>query len=127
MPLGAEQHAVPSERLCCFTGICTYGDNLKDETFKEKLGEVSIKEITKTARERRAGSLGYAEAMLLIYNKKLKNPLQWNILLSSKVDSKAKKNAAVPASVPQEKDSRPETGPDQPSFIDPSTNLQQNA
>ena len=107
--------------------LYAYGDNLKDETFKEKLGEVSIKEITKTARERRAGSLGYAEAMLLIYNKKLKNPLQWNILLSSKVDSKAKKNATVPASVPQEKDSRPETGPDQPSFIDPSTNLQQNA
>ena len=26
MPLGAEQHAVPSERLCCFTGICTEED-----------------------------------------------------------------------------------------------------
>ena len=100
---------------------------LPAETFKEKLGEVSIKEITKTARERRAGSLGYAEAMLLIYNKKLKNPLQWNILLSSKVDPKAKKKVEATAPVPQEKDSRSETGPDQPSFIDPSTNLQQNA
>ena len=28
MPLGAEQHAVPLERLCCFPGICILGDML---------------------------------------------------------------------------------------------------
>lgn len=49
--------------------VVAYGNKLKDEIFKEKLGEISIKEISKTAKDRRAGSLGYAEAMLIFYNK----------------------------------------------------------
>ena len=61
-----------------------FGDNLKDEIFKCKLGEVSIKELTRTAKERRAGSLGYAESMLIYYNKKTKNPLGWATLYASK-------------------------------------------
>lgn len=64
--------------------LSAYGDNLKDEIFKEKLGEVSLKEIARTAKERRAGSLGYAEAMLLLYNKKMRTPLHWNTLYSNK-------------------------------------------
>ena len=64
--------------------LSAYGDNLKDEIFKEKLGEVSLKEIARTAKERRAGSLGYAEAMLLLYNKKMRSPLHWNTLYSNK-------------------------------------------
>ncbi len=64
-----------------------FGDNIKDETFKEKLGEISIKELSKTARERRAGSLGYAEAMLLAYNKRNKHPLNWQKLYSNKMIS----------------------------------------
>lgn len=66
--------------------ISVYDDKIKDEIFKEKLGIISIKEISKTAKERRAGSLGYAEAMLIYYNKKLKNPLQWNLLYSNKLE-----------------------------------------
>ena len=50
--------------------IFAYGDALKDNVFKEKLGRVSVKEVSRTAKERRAGSLGYAEAMLIYYNKK---------------------------------------------------------
>ncbi len=64
--------------------LFAFGDGIKDDVFKDKLGEVSIKEITKLAKERRAGSLGYAEAMLIFYNKKMKNPLQWATLYTNK-------------------------------------------
>lgn len=64
--------------------VVAYGNKLKDEIFKEKLGEISIKEISKTAKDRRAGSLGYAEAMLIFYNKKMRSALQWNDLYSNK-------------------------------------------
>lgn len=65
--------------------LAVYGDKIKEDIFKEKLGEISLKEITRTARERRTGSLGYAEAMLVFYNKKLKAPLHWNTLYSNKI------------------------------------------
>ena len=55
--------------------IFTYDTDLVDEVFKEKLGERSIKEITRSAHERSSGSLGFAEAMLCFYNKKMKYPL----------------------------------------------------
>ena len=64
--------------------LFAFGDNIKDDIFKEKLGEISIKEITKIAKERRAGSLGYAEAMLLFYNKKMKHGLSWGQLYTNK-------------------------------------------
>ena len=38
----------------------TYGETMKDDTFKEKVGRVSVREISRTARERRASSLGFA-------------------------------------------------------------------
>lgn len=47
-----------------------YDREIRDEQFIEKLGNVSIKEIIRTAKERKGGALGYAEAMLLEYNKK---------------------------------------------------------
>lgn len=52
--------------------VFIYGDQLKDDIFKEKLGIISIKELTRSAKEIRAGSLGFAEIMLVTYNKKLK-------------------------------------------------------
>ena len=51
--------------------VVTYGDNLKDDLFKQKLGCISCKELSRTAKERKAGSLGYAEAMITYYNKKM--------------------------------------------------------
>lgn len=61
--------------------IVAYEDELKDEIFKEKLGRCSIKELSRAAIDRRSGSMGYAEAMLNIYNKKQqRNPLKWNKL-----------------------------------------------
>ncbi len=46
------------------------GDEIKDELFVERLGYISEREIIRTARERRGGQMGYAEAILLCYNKK---------------------------------------------------------
>ena len=49
-------------------------DNIDDESFKEKLGAVSLKSLIRNAKERRPGSMGYAEAIILEYNGKRKNP-----------------------------------------------------
>lgn len=50
--------------------INAYGDDLNDAVFKDKLSRVSTKELSRTAKDRRAGSLGYSEAMVIFYNKK---------------------------------------------------------
>lgn len=62
----------------------TFGDKMHDELFKDKVGQFSPKEIVRTAKDRRAGSLGYAEAILLAYNKKMKYPLKWSELYGKK-------------------------------------------
>ena len=41
---------------------------MNDEIFKEKVGAISVKQLVRTAKERHAGSMGYAEAMLIEYN-----------------------------------------------------------
>ncbi len=63
--------------------IVAYGENLKDDVFKEKLGAVSIREVLRSAKERNNGSMGYAEAMLAIYNRRMKPGLPWNKLFSA--------------------------------------------
>ena len=65
--------------------IYAYGSEI-EEVFKEKLGVISIKEISKVAKERRAGSLGYAEAMLIFYSKRMKNPPSWKAPYMNKHD-----------------------------------------
>ena len=72
--------------------INAYGDSLKDNLFVKKLGRYSVKEISRTAKERRAGSLGYAEALLIFYNKKSHSPLRWDTLYAKKPPVK-KRNA----------------------------------
>jgi len=52
--------------------IVTYKDTLDDEVFKEKLGMVSIKTLTRIAKDRRPGAMGLAEAMVIEYNGKKK-------------------------------------------------------
>jgi hypothetical protein len=64
--------------------IVAFGDLLKDDIFKEKVGAFSAKDIGRTAKERKAGSLGYSEAMLIAYNKKMKAPLKWTNLYKIK-------------------------------------------
>lgn len=75
--------------------LFSYQDKISDPVFKEKLGEVSIKELTKMAKERRAGSLGFAEAILIIYNKRLKKALPWNDLYKNKAEKKRSKSMAA--------------------------------
>ena len=66
--------------------IVAYGDALRDDVFKEKVGAYSARDIGRTAKERRAGSMGYAEAMLQVYNRKMKSGLPWTKLYSNKND-----------------------------------------
>jgi hypothetical protein len=60
--------------------IVAFGDELKDDMFVDKLGRCSAKEIIRTAKDRRAGSIGYAEAILLLYNHRMKFPLKMDKL-----------------------------------------------
>ena len=55
--------------------VATFGDSLRDDLFAERIGSISAREITRTAKERHAGSLGFAETMLLLYNKKTRSTL----------------------------------------------------
>ena len=65
--------------------IVVYGDDLKDDLFKDRVGSYSAREVSRTAKERRAGSLGYAEALLLAYNRRTKSgTLKWNRLYAGK-------------------------------------------
>ena len=52
--------------------IVVYKNELNDDVFKERLGDISIKQIIRTAKERRPGTMGVAEAMVIEYNGKKK-------------------------------------------------------
>ena len=54
--------------------VVAYGDTMKDDTFKEKLSRVSLKELARTAKDRRAGSLGYSETIVSYYNNNKNDP-----------------------------------------------------
>ncbi len=60
--------------------VVAFGDSIKDDHFKEKVGVMSVKQLSRTAKERRPGSIGYAEAMLVAYNRKCRYPLRWGRL-----------------------------------------------
>ena len=55
--------------------VATFSDSLRDDLFAERIGSVSSREIARTAKERGGGAVGYAETMLLLYNKKTKSTL----------------------------------------------------
>lgn len=54
--------------------VVTYQDSLDDELFMDRIGSVSVKQVTRMAKDHRPGSMGFAEAMLIEYNGKRKNP-----------------------------------------------------
>lgn len=54
--------------------VTAFGDGLNDEIFKERVGNISVKQLIRAAKDRRSGSAGLAEAMLAEYNGKRKNP-----------------------------------------------------
>jgi hypothetical protein len=60
--------------------IVAYGDLMKDDMFCDRLGKVSAREITRNAKEKREGSLGFAEAILCVYNKKTSGGLRRTLL-----------------------------------------------
>ena len=64
--------------------IVAYGDQLREDVFKDHVGRVSVKSIARTAKERRPGALGYAEAMVLAYNAKNKYRLSMRKLYGGK-------------------------------------------
>lgn len=64
--------------------ITTFGDSLRDDVFKEKVGAFSSREISRLARDRKAGSVGFAEAMLIAYNRKSKRGLSWEKLYAGR-------------------------------------------
>lgn len=69
--------------------IVAFDEKMRDDIFKEKVGAYSAKDIIRTAKERRAGAIGYAEAMLIAYNKKMKYPLRWSNLYNNPKVKKA--------------------------------------
>ena len=64
--------------------IVAYGDSLKEDVFKDHVGLVSVKSIIRTAKERRPGALGFAEAMMIAYNNKNKYRLSLRTLYGAK-------------------------------------------
>lgn len=76
--------------------LYVYGDSLKDDVFKDKVGRISVKEVIRSAKDRRAGSLGYAEALLLFYNKKMKFPLKLEYLYSRKPPQNVSLTSEIP-------------------------------
>ena len=50
--------------------VKVFGTEIKDEMFIEKLGNVSIKEIIRSAKELKGGAMGYAEAVVMEYNRR---------------------------------------------------------
>ena len=64
--------------------VVAYGDLIKEDVFKDHVGKVPVKQIIRTAKERRPGALGYSEAMLLTYNNKNKYRLSLRMLYGGK-------------------------------------------
>jgi hypothetical protein len=52
-----------------------YGDAVKDDAFRERLGAFSATEIIRTGKARRPGAIGYAEAIAISYNRNKKSNL----------------------------------------------------
>ena len=68
--------------------IVAYGDNLREDIFKDHVGKTSVKAIIRMAKERHPGSLGYAEAMMISYNNKNKYRLSMKALYGGRAVSR---------------------------------------
>lgn len=66
--------------------VYAYGDVLRDDIFKDRIGLLSVKQLSRTAKERRPGALGYSEAMVIQYNKRCKYRLFIQRLYSKNLD-----------------------------------------
>ncbi len=76
--------------------LAAYGDKLNDTMFVDKLSVVSLKELIRTSKDRGDGPQGFAEAMLIFYNKKSRTPLQRQQLYAFKLHkSKKEENEQI--------------------------------
>ena len=66
--------------------VYAYGDTLREDIFKDRVGLLSVKQLTRTAKERRPGALGFSEAMVIQYNKRCKYRLSLQRLYSKNLD-----------------------------------------
>ena len=46
---------------------------MDEDIFKEKVGALSVKQLVRNAKDRRPGSMGFGEAMIIAYNGKKKS------------------------------------------------------
>jgi len=65
--------------------ILAYGETLKDDVFRDKVGMHTARGITRIAKERGGGALCFAEAMLEAYNKRSKTGLHRDKLYRNRV------------------------------------------
>ena len=72
--------------------VFAYGNSLNDELFKDHCGRISAKAISRTAKDRRPGTIGFAEALVLAYNGRSKKKLSLQKLYWS--SSKKRKGEA---------------------------------
>lgn len=64
--------------------IVAYGDDINEDAFRDKVGQISVKQIMRTAKERSGGSRGFAETMMIAYNSKNKHRLSMRKLYGKK-------------------------------------------
>lgn len=70
-----DKHSFSANMLKAVCKLCIiYKDQINEEEFKEKVGSYSVKQISRIAKERRKGHMGFAEAMVMAYNGKKKTP-----------------------------------------------------
>lgn len=85
--------------------IAIYGDSLDDEIFIDRLGAISVKQLTRNAKDRRPGSMGYAEVMVIEYNGKRKNGSRLPLSMLDKRESTLIKSLEeIPDDLVQEED-----------------------
>ena len=102
--------------------VVAYGDTLKDDTFQERLSRISLKELARTAKDRRAGSLGYSEAIVTCYNKRTRFGLSMEKLYSH---NKARKNEPASRILNRSKKDA-EKASNQPSATEPLDKTEQH-
>ncbi len=81
--------------------LAAYDDVIKDDIFVDKLGNVSIKELNRTAKDRRPGPAGFAEAMLVYYNKKSRSPISAETLYRFKFKKSNLREESVSRAIEQ--------------------------
>lgn len=98
-----------------------YGDTLKDDIFVDKVGSISVKELNRTAKERKGGAMGFAEAMLIEYNKRARGTaLHMDILHTHRA---ASRTLPPEAEASQSNESTPPTPKPEPVATDEGKQL----